>query len=86
MPAQESAFRNLILNQRIASETRFINRSDWVLNNAVPNIPVGSRVFAGLDIGAVGSRRDRRLYEGLIGPIMSSAMTTDCRRHFERAK
>jgi phage terminase large subunit-like protein len=52
MPAQESAFRNLILNQRIASETRFINRSDWVLNNAVPSIPVGSRVFAGLDIGA----------------------------------
>jgi phage terminase large subunit-like protein len=52
MPAQESAFRNLILNQRVASETRFINRSDWVLNNAAPHVPPGSRVFAGLDIGA----------------------------------
>jgi phage terminase large subunit-like protein len=52
MPAQESAFRNLILNQRVASEARFINRSDWMLNNGVAYIPNGSRVYAALDLGA----------------------------------
>jgi phage terminase large subunit-like protein len=52
MPAQESAFRNLILNQRISAEARFINRSEWVLNAGHPNIPVGSRVYAALDLGA----------------------------------
>jgi phage terminase large subunit-like protein len=52
MPAQESAFRNLILNQRVAAEARFINRSDWVLNAGAAHIPPGARVYAALDLGA----------------------------------
>ena len=52
LPSQESSFRNLILNQRVAAEARFINRSDWVLGAAKPIIPPGSRVYAGLDLGA----------------------------------
>jgi len=52
MPSQESAFRNLILNQRVAAEARFINRSDWVINSGKPVIPPGSKVYAGLDLGA----------------------------------
>jgi len=51
MPAQESAFRNLILNQRVAAESRFINRSEWVLNSGAPNIPKGAKVYAALDLG-----------------------------------
>ena len=52
MPAQESAFRNLILNQRVAAHTKFIERSEWNACNGAPEIPQGARVYAGLDLGA----------------------------------
>jgi phage terminase large subunit-like protein len=52
MPAQESSFRNLILNQRVAAEARFINISEWKACGAEPVIPNGARVFAALDLGA----------------------------------
>jgi phage terminase large subunit-like protein len=52
MPARENAFRNLILNQRVAAETRFIDAAAWRACSGEPNIPVGARVSAGLDLGA----------------------------------
>lgn len=52
MPAQENAFRNLILNQRVAAEARFLEPRIWKQNGAPPEIPEGARVYAGLDLGA----------------------------------
>ena len=52
MPAQENAFRNLILNQRVAAHARFIERTAWDACNGAAEIPAGARVYAGLDLGA----------------------------------
>jgi phage terminase large subunit-like protein len=52
MPARENAFRNLILNQRVAAEARFIDAAAWRACSGEPDIPVGARVYAGLDLGA----------------------------------
>jgi phage terminase large subunit-like protein len=52
MPAQESAFRNLILNQRVSAHTKFIERSEWAACAEEPIIPAGAQVYAGLDLGA----------------------------------
>ena len=52
MPARENAFRNLILNQRVAAEARFMDQAAWRACSGEPNIPAGARVFAGLDLGA----------------------------------
>jgi phage terminase large subunit-like protein len=52
MPAQENAFRNLILNQRVAAESRFIEPRAWKACGDPPSIPEGARVFAGLDLSS----------------------------------
>lgn len=52
MPAKEMSFRNLILNQRVAAEARFINRAEWDLCGGPAVIPDGAQVFAALDLGA----------------------------------
>ena len=52
MPARVNAFRNLILNQRVAAEARFIDAAAWRACSAEPDICVGARVYAGLDLGA----------------------------------
>jgi len=52
MPARENAFRNLILNQRVAAEARFMDQAAWRACAGEPEIPVGARVYAGLDLGA----------------------------------
>jgi phage terminase large subunit-like protein len=52
MPALENSFRNLILNQRVAKESRFIERSEWNACNKASHIPDGARVYAGLDLGS----------------------------------
>jgi phage terminase large subunit-like protein len=52
MPGQENAFRNLILNQRVAAEARFLEPKIWRLCGSRPEIPEGARVHAGLDLGA----------------------------------
>jgi phage terminase large subunit-like protein len=53
MPAQENSFRNLILNQRVAAETRFVEQSAWKACNQPPSIPPGVPVYCGLDLGHV---------------------------------
>jgi phage terminase large subunit-like protein len=52
MPSREPAFRNLILNQRVASEVRFIEPSAWKACSGAPHIVPGTKVYAGLDLGS----------------------------------
>jgi phage terminase large subunit-like protein len=52
MPTKENAFRNLILNQRVAAEARFMEPSAWKFCGAEPIIPAGHPVWAGLDLGS----------------------------------
>jgi phage terminase large subunit-like protein len=52
MPSKENAFRNLILNQRVAAEVRFFDRSSWMACADEPDIPRGAKVYAALDLGA----------------------------------
>lgn len=52
IPAQENAFRNLILNQRVAAETRFMEPSSWKACGGEAIIPPGHPVYAGLDLGS----------------------------------
>lgn len=52
MPSQENRFRNLILNQRVSIESRFVERERWIACNGVPNIPLGAKVFGAVDLGA----------------------------------
>lgn len=52
IPSQENSFRNLILNQRVAATARFMEPSIWKANGGAPNIPLGAKVYAGLDIGS----------------------------------
>lgn len=52
LPSLENAFRNLILNQRVAAEVRFMERTAWKECGDKPEIPDGARVYAALDLGA----------------------------------
>jgi len=52
MPTQENSFRNLILNQRVAAETRFIERTEWKACAGEVMIPDKARVHAALDLGS----------------------------------
>jgi phage terminase large subunit-like protein len=52
LPTLENAFRNLILNQRVAAEVRFMERTAWKACGKKPEIPDGARVYAALDLGA----------------------------------
>jgi phage terminase large subunit-like protein len=52
MPTKENAFRNLILNQRVAAEARFMDPSAWKACGGQAIIPPGHQIYAGLDIGS----------------------------------
>ena len=52
MPSQENRFRNLILNQRVAAEAKFVELAKWRLCNGAPHIPEGAKVFGAVDLGA----------------------------------
>jgi phage terminase large subunit-like protein len=52
MPTREAAFRNLILNQRVAAETRFIEPTEWKSCSEPAVIPDGATVYAGLDLSS----------------------------------
>ena len=55
LPARESAFRNLYLNQRVESEERFINAAEWEACAGPVDIAAlaGRECFGGLDLGSV---------------------------------
>lgn len=54
VPSKEAAFRNLILNQRVSSVSRFIHKAEWDANGSKPDLArlEGRQCFAGLDLGA----------------------------------
>lgn len=54
MPARESSYRNLVLNQRVESKSPFVSRIVWNLNGRDNLAPFEGRdVWAGLDLSAV---------------------------------
>jgi phage terminase large subunit-like protein len=53
LPSFEPTFRNLILNQRVATESMFVARTIWEENGAKPDSLKGKKVFGGLDLSAV---------------------------------
>ena len=52
MPGQENRFRNLILNQRVATEAKFVDLAKWRACAGPAHIPPGSKVFGAVDLGA----------------------------------
>lgn len=54
LPSKESAFRNLILNQRVEAKEPFVTRSVWMDNREQPR-PIESwgKIYGGLDLSAV---------------------------------
>lgn len=53
MPANEPAFRNLILNQRVEATAPFVSQSVWQANGAAGSPIDGLRVWGGLDLSSV---------------------------------
>ncbi len=54
MPARESAYRNLVLNQRVETQSPFVSRLIWKENGRPQSAELDGRdVFAGLDLSAV---------------------------------
>lgn len=53
MPANESGFRNLILNQRVERISPFVTKSVWDANGAPPGDLAGRKVWVGLDLSSV---------------------------------
>ena len=51
MPSSENTFRNLMLNQRVAKHSKFIERGEWNACADEAIIPYGGRVYGGLDLG-----------------------------------
>lgn len=51
MPSMENTFRNLILNQRVSTESPFVSPDVWKANGTEP-VPFDGPVFAGLDLSA----------------------------------
>jgi phage terminase large subunit-like protein len=52
MPSQENRFRNLILNQRVQAEAKFVELGKWKACNGEAQIPDGAKVFGAVDLGA----------------------------------
>lgn len=50
MPSNENSFRNLILNQRVDSVSRFIRQSEWEACNDTVEIQRGAKCWGGLDL------------------------------------
>jgi phage terminase large subunit-like protein len=52
VPSKESAFRNLILNQRVSAVSRFINKAEWDLCKAPVDLSslAGRECYGGLDL------------------------------------
>lgn len=53
MPSRESAYRNLILNQRVEASNPFISRQIWLNNGEIPHDIDGCTVYGGLDLSSV---------------------------------
>jgi phage terminase large subunit-like protein len=50
MPSRESAYRNLVLNQRVEARSPFVSRTVWLENGGEPADFDGLKVYGGLDL------------------------------------
>lgn len=53
LPSRESAYRNLVLNQRVEARNPFVSRATWQANGAAPADARGEKVWFGLDLSSV---------------------------------
>lgn len=53
LPSRESAYRNLVLNQRVEARSPFVSRATWQENGAAPADARGKKVWFGLDLSSV---------------------------------
>lgn len=52
MPSSENSARNLLLNQRVSTESPFVSPDVWKSCNSAPGAELDGPVFAGLDLSA----------------------------------
>lgn len=52
LPANEPAFRNLFLNQRVDASAPLVPRAEWVVCRGDRSLEAGERVYLGLDLAA----------------------------------
>ena len=52
MPSMENSARNLLLNQRVSTESPFVSPDVWKSCNSAPGAELDGPVFAGLDLSA----------------------------------
>lgn len=65
MPSKAAAFKNKILNMRVASEVQFIPAEEWEACSEEPDADAEGEVYAGLDIG--GTRDLTALVRVILG-------------------
>lgn len=53
MPANEPAYRNLVLNMRVEADSPFVSRSVWTANGQPPGDKPQGKVWGGLDLSSV---------------------------------
>lgn len=53
MPANEPAYRNLVLNMRVEADSPFVSRTTWVSNGESPGDKPNGKVWCGLDLSSV---------------------------------
>lgn len=53
LPSRESAYRNLVLNQRVEARNPFVARAIWMENGGEPAELDGEDVYGGLDLSSV---------------------------------
>jgi len=53
MPANEPAYRNLVLNMRVEADSPFVSRTTWVSNGESPGDAPQGKVWCGLDLSSV---------------------------------
>lgn len=62
MPARESSYRNLVLNQRVTVTSPYISKQVWDDNNTAPR-PFSRTVYGGLDLSEVNDLTALELVE-----------------------
>lgn len=53
LPSKENNVRNLLLNQRISTNSPFVSKEIWQSNGSLPEPLKGKKVYGGLDLSAV---------------------------------
>lgn len=69
LPARELAYRNLVLNQRVAASTPFVSPQIWDENAQPPTTLEKARVFGGLDLASVNDLTSLVLFNPADGSV-----------------